>query len=65
VAADVKLTLATSIVLATVVVTLGAACVRLEGVAAPPLTSTGAEGSTPENATMPPAEPVDALKVQV
>ena len=64
-AAEEKLTLATSIVLATVVVTLGAECVRLEGVAAPPKMLIGAEESTPENALMPPAEPVEVLKVQV
>ena len=50
---------------ATVVVTLGAVCVRDEGVAVPALTSIGVVGSTPENARMPPADPVDVESVQL
>ena len=48
---------------AAVVVTLGAACVRLLAVAAPFSTSTGFATSTPEKDCMPPAEPVDVLNV--
>jgi hypothetical protein len=63
--AEVMLWLVTTRVLATLVVTLGADCERLDAFAVPALTSTGVTGSTPEKATMPPAEPVDVLNVQL
>ena len=50
---------------ATVVVTLGAVWFRDEGVGLPAKTSIGVVGSTPENARIPPADPVDVENVQL
>jgi hypothetical protein len=65
VAEDPKEWEVTSIVLATVVVTLGALCVTELEVACPFSTSMGDEVSTPENAASPPADPVEVENVQV
>src|SRR5688572_4529857 len=56
----------TIMALATVVVMLGAVCVRLEkSVVEPFSTSIGSATSTPANDWMPPAAPAEALNVQV
>ena len=55
----------TSIVFATVVVTLGDVCVVPFGVFCPFSTLTGFDVSTPLNVAIPPAEPVFVDKVQV
>ena len=57
--------LVTSIARAVVVVTLGVLCVSETAVFCPFSTSTGDEVSTPLKAEMPPADPVEAEKVQV
>ena len=61
---DEKVCDVTNMVFATVVVTLGVACVLAEGVVWPFSTSIGFVVSTLEKAWMPPAAPVEAEKVQ-
>ena len=65
VALDAKLCAVTSMVPLTVVVTLGVAWVRPDDVARPFWTFIGAVASTPENVIMPPADPVEVLKLHV